>query len=94
MLLLKVHPFENDAEVFGPEGSIRRFPRAISGSRTQYVFPDDCAAIHARWDANRTRLARLRTPSTRTTTTARVDVESRSAMVYEILFVDPQEARS
>ncbi|MDP2791685.1 MAG: hypothetical protein Q8O15_08030 [Rectinemataceae bacterium] len=89
VLLLKVHPFETCAEVFGPDRSIRRFPLAAGGSRTTRFFPDDRTALHAQWSRDRARQTRIRRPAARTTP-PEVDVESRSTMTYEILFAGRQ----
>ena len=88
MLTLKVHPFDNTAEVFGPSGSIRQFPLSPAGSRTKRFFPDDREAIRKRWDADRARMARVRTPRVPKRKSGQPDVEVRQPAAYEDLFAD------
>jgi transposase len=85
LLLLKVHPFESNAEVLGSSGSIRHFPLADAGSRTKRLFPEDRDALRKRWDADRARLAKLRTPHARSSRRS-LDVDVRSPAVYDELF--------
>ena len=88
LLLLKVHPFETDAEVIGPEGSIRRFPLAQDGSKTKRLFPADREELQKRWDADRARLARVRKPRVPKSQNRSPDVEVRPTSTYEELFAD------
>jgi len=89
MLTLKIHPFESKAEVFGPEGSIRRFPLAADGARIKRVFPDDLEALRKRWEADRARLARIRKPRVSRVRTQQPEVEVRPPSVYDELFAEP-----
>jgi hypothetical protein len=91
MLLLKIHPFTAEAEVFSPEGSIRRFLLEPCGSRSKKLFSEDLEALRIRWDADRARLARVRRPRARVPQKT-VDVEVRSPSVYEALFIAEQAA--
>jgi transposase len=86
MLTLKVHPFESSAEVFGSEGSIRRFQLFPDGAKLKYFFPDDREAIRKRWDADRARIARVRKPRTPRIRMLQPEVEVRPTSVYEALF--------
>jgi hypothetical protein len=88
LLLLKVHPFEADAEVIGPEGSIRRFPLAQDGSKTKRLFPADREELQKRWDADRARLARVRKPRVPKSQNSSPEVEVRPTSAYEELFAD------
>jgi transposase len=86
LLLLKVHPFDSKAEVFGSAGSIRNFPLADAGSRTKRLFPEDRDALRKRWEADRARLAKLRKPHIQTSRRS-PDVDVRSPAAYDELFV-------
>jgi len=86
MLLLKIHPFTSRAEVFGPGGSIRSFPLEPCGLKAKRFFPEDLEALRRRWDADRSRLARVRRPKTQRARKT-VEVEARSPSVYETLFL-------
>ena len=88
MLTLMVHPFESEAEVFGPEGSIRRFPLSADGTKIKRFFPEDREAIRKRWDADRARLARVRKPRVPRVRNEQPEVEVRPPVVYENLFAD------
>ena len=85
LLLLKVHPFDSEAEVFGSGGSIRHFPLADAGSRTKRLFPEDREALLKRWDADRTRIAALRKPHVRASRRS-LEVDVRSPAAYDELF--------
>jgi transposase len=79
VLLLKVHPFEIEAEVLSPNRSIRRFPLTAAGSRTKRMFPDDRLGLARKWNADRARIARVRKPKARAEQrTTAVDVRSPS----------------
>jgi transposase len=86
MLTLKLQPFGNEAEVFGPEGSIRRFPLTPHGTKSKFFFPEDREAIRKRWDADRVRLARVRKPKVPRSTTPEPEVQVRPPSVYDDLF--------
>jgi transposase len=88
LLLLKVHPFESDAEIIGPEGSIRRFPLALDGSKSKRLFPADREELKKRWDADRARLARVRAPRSQRLQVRSPEVEVRPTSSYEELFAD------
>ena len=53
MFTLKGQPFGNEAEVFGPAGSIGRFALTPHGAKSRFVLPEDRTAIRKRWDADR-----------------------------------------
>jgi transposase len=89
MLTLKIHPFESEAEVFGPEGSIRRFSLAAAGARIKHFFPEDHNALRKRWDADRARLARIRKPRVTRVRLLQPEVEVRPPAVYDELFATP-----
>jgi transposase len=86
MLTLKVHPFESSAEVFGSEGSIRRFQLSPAGAKAKYFFPEDREAIRKRWDADRARMARVRKPHAPRIRMLQPEVEVRPTSSYEALF--------
>lgn len=86
MLTLKVHPFTNEAEVFGPEGSIRRFSLTPHGTKAKFFFPEDREAIRKRWDADRARLARVRKPRGPRIKAQEPEVQVRPPSVYDDLF--------
>jgi transposase len=86
MLTLKVHPFESSAEVFGSEGSIRRFQLSPDGAKITYFFPEDREAIRTRWDADRARMARVRKPRAPRIKLLQPEVEVRPTSSYEALF--------
>jgi transposase len=86
MLTLKIHPFENEAEVFGPQGSIRRFSLAADGAKIKQFYPEDREALRKRWDADRTRLARVRMPRASRARSQQHEVEIRPPAVYDELF--------
>lgn len=86
MLTLKVHPFESEAEVFGAEGSIRRFSLSPDGAQIKRFFPEDREAIRKRWDADRARLARVRKPRVPRLKIPQPEVAVRPTAVYEALF--------
>jgi transposase len=86
MLTLKVHPFESRAEVFGSEGSIRRFPLSPDGAKIKTFFPEDRESIRKRWDADRSRMARVRKPRTPRIRIMQPEVEVRPTSAYEALF--------
>jgi len=86
MLSLKVHPFESEAEVIGIGGSIRLFTLSPNGAKSKYFFPEDREAIHRRWDADRSRMARVRKPRDSKTRMLQPEVEVRPTSTYEALF--------
>jgi len=86
MLTLKVHPFDREAELFGPAGSIRRFQLSPEGAKGRLFFPEDRAAIHRRWDADRARLARIRTPKVPKTKAKDSEVEVCPPSRFDELF--------
>ena len=86
ILTLKVHPFEREAEVFGPAGSIRRFPLSADGARIKHVFPADIEAIRKCWEAGRSRLAIVRKPRLPRLKIQQPEVEVRPTSTYEDLF--------
>jgi hypothetical protein len=87
LLLLKVHPFDAEGEIFSSDGSIRCFPLYPVGSKTKRFFPEDHEALRKRWDADRSRLARVRRPKARVEH-RNDDVEVRSPAVYDGFFSD------
>jgi transposase len=86
MLTLKIHPFNNEAEVFCSGGSIRQFPLSADGAKIKCFFPEDREAIQKRWDADRARLARVRKPRVPRKRIEQPEVDVRSPAVYEDLF--------
>ncbi len=86
MLTLKVHPFGSSAEVFGSEGSIRRFQLSLDGAKITCFFPEDREAIRKRWDADRARMARVRKPRVPRIKLLQPEVEVRPTSSYEALF--------
>jgi transposase len=86
LLTLKVHPFESTAEVFGPGGSIRRFLLSPNGAKIRTFFPEDREAIRKRWDADRSRMARVRKPRSARIRMLQPEVEVRPTSAYEALF--------
>lgn len=88
MLTLKVHPLGTSAEVFGPSGSIRRFPLSPEGAKVKRFFPEDREAIRRRWDADRIRLERARKPRAPKRAQTQPEVEGRSPTRYEELIRD------
>jgi transposase len=88
MLTLKIHPFGNEAEVLGPDGSIRRFPLAAAGERIKRIFPDDREALRKRWDADRARIARVRKPKAQRIRIQQPAVDVRPPAVYDDLFAE------
>ena len=86
MLTLKVHPFESSVELFGPEGSIRRFQLSPAGAKIKHFFPEDREAIRKRWDADRARMARVRKPRSPRIRILQPEVEVRPTSAYEALF--------
>jgi len=88
MLLLKVAPFGPEAEILGPGGSIRRFRLGKAGGKERRFFPEDSKALHARWDADRARLAQVRKRRIPHGRSRSPEVETRSPSVYEGLFAE------
>ena len=88
MLTLKVHPFENTAEIVGPSGSIRQFPLSSDGSKTKRFFPDDREAIRKRWESDRARLATIRKQRVPKRKEGQPEVEVRPPAAYDDLFAD------
>jgi transposase len=92
MLTLKIDPFGSEAEVLGPAGSIRRFVLAADGARIKHFFPEDREDLRERWDADRARLARVRTPRALRVRGLQPEVEIRPPAVYDELFIEPAPA--
>ena len=88
MLTLLIHPFENEAEVLGPDGSIRRFPLAAAGAKIKRFFPEDREALRKRWDADRARIARVRKPKAPRIRIQQPEVEVRPPAAYDELFTE------
>lgn len=88
MLTLKIHPFGGEAEVIGPEGSIRLFTLAADGARIKQFFPEDREALRKRWDTDRARLARVRKPRAPRIKILQPEVEVRPPAVYDELFTE------
>lgn len=88
MLTLKIPPLGGDTELFGPAGSIRRFPLAAEGERIKRFFPEDREALRKRWDADRARLVRVRKPRAPRIKTKEPEVEIRLPAVYDDLFAE------
>jgi transposase len=86
-----VHPFHRTVDVIGPEGFVRRFPLADAGSHTTIFFPEDKAQIAARWQRDRARAQRWRTPQKQQVRPC-IDVDIRSCAVYEALLAPVEEA--
>lgn len=91
MVQLLLHPLHRTVEVVGPEGVIRRFPLAGAGSHTTAFFPEDRAAIIARWNRDQRRLERWRAPRKRLAPPA-VEVEIRPPSAYDALLLTAKEA--
>jgi len=85
-----IHPLHRIVDVVGPEGLIRRFPLAATGSRATLIFPDDRTQIAARWKRDQGRLQRWRTPRKKTMHPY-VDVEIRAPSAYDALIVATSE---
>jgi hypothetical protein len=94
MLSLKIHPLNGAAEICGPEGSIRHIQLSLKGARLTNFNPEDRDAIRKRWEADRTRLARIRTRKARRIRVQVPDVEVRAPAVYDELFDTPVQAAS
>jgi hypothetical protein len=93
MITLKVHPFDREAELMGPAGSIRRFQLSPEGSKSRLFFPEDRQALHQRWDEDRARLARIRKPKVAKTKARNPQVEVCPPSLYDELFpVEPMAA--
>jgi hypothetical protein len=90
LLILKVSPLNEEAEVFGPQGSLRRFSLSPAGAKQRVVFPEDREAMRIRWEKDRRRTARRRSPRMRRQQ-AVVDVQIRSPSEYEP-FAEPVSA--
>jgi hypothetical protein len=90
LLTLKVSPINGEAEVFGPQGSIRSFTLCPAGAKQRVVFPEDRQAMRLRWEKDRRSAARRRTPPKRRERPA-VEVQARSPSEYEP-FVGPLSA--
>jgi len=86
-----VHPFHRTVDVIGPEGFVRRFPLADAGSHTTIFYPEDKAQIAARWQRDRARAQRWRTPQKQQVRPC-IDVDIRSCAVYEALLAPVEEA--
>jgi transposase len=82
LLTLKVNPLTREAEVIGSQGSLRLFALSPSGSRQRVVFPEDHEAMRIRWEEDRRRTAKRRSPRKRRQQAA-VDVQIRSPSEYE-----------
>jgi transposase len=94
MLSLKVHPLSGAAEICGPTGSIRHIQLSPKGARLTNFTPEDRESIRKRWEADRTRLARIRTRKVRRVRAQAPDVEVRLPAVYDELFSTPAQAVS
>jgi transposase len=82
LLMLKVDPFTPEAELIGPLGSLRRFSLSPAGARERIMFPEDRDALRRRWEEDRRRTAKRRSPR-RKPGQAAVDVQIRSPAEYE-----------
>jgi transposase len=82
LLTLKVSPLNGEAEVFGPQGVIRRFTLCSAGAKQRVVFAEDREAMRLRWEKDRRSAARRRTPAKRRAPPA-VEVQVRSPSEYE-----------
>lgn len=91
MLSLKVHPLNGAAEICGLEGSIRHIQLSPKGAKITNFNPEDCDAIRKRWDADRARLARIRTRKVKRIRAQAPDVEVRPPAVYDELFNTPEQ---
>lgn len=79
-----IHPLTTMVDVVGPQGHIRRFPRAPAGSHTTWFFPEDRALIAARWKQDQRRIQTWRTPRTHAVPPW-TDVAVRSPSAYDAL---------
>lgn len=82
LLTLKVDPLSPEAELLGPQGSVRRLHLCPAGGRQRVVFAEDRAAIQLRWQQDRNRTARRRAPRTHAPRPV-VEVQVRSPGEYE-----------
>ena len=85
-----VHPLHRTVEIIGSEGFVRRFPLADAGSHTTIFFPEDKAQIAARWQRDRARAQRWRSPP-KQQARPYIDVDIRSCAVYEALLAPAEE---
>jgi transposase len=89
LLLLKVHPFETEGEIFSAEGSIRRFRLDPDGAKRKRFFPEDKEAMRKRWAADRARLALVRKPRKHSAhRKAEIDVDVGMPSIYDDFFID------
>lgn len=79
---LLVHPLHRTVELLGPENLVRRFELAKAQSHTTIFFPEDKAEILARWQQDRARLQRWRSPPKKKPLPY-IDVDIRPCAVYE-----------
>jgi len=87
VLLLKVHPFNVEAEVLSTDRSIRTFPLTAAGAKEKRMFPADREALTKRWEKDRARIARVRRPKA-PVERRNTEVEVRSPSTYDGLFVE------
>lgn len=91
ILLLKVHPFEIEAEVLSTSKSIRRFTLNAAGAKMKRMFPDDHRSLAKKWNADRTRIARVRKPKA-PAERRNTAVDIRSPSTYDGLFIEGSAA--
>ena len=82
LLTLKVSPLNGQAEVLGSQGSLRCFALSPAGAKRRVVFPEDREAMRLRWEQDRRRTARRRSPR-KHRQQAVVEVQVRSPSEYE-----------
>jgi transposase len=83
VLMLKIDPLSQRAELCGPQGTLRHFALAVAGAKQRLVFPEDRQAMQLRWKHDRERTARRRAPRKRLHQQAVVEVQVRSPAEYE-----------
>jgi transposase len=83
LLTLKVDLLTLEAELYGPQGSLRRFTLSGAGSRQRIMFSEDRQALLKCWEEDRRRTARRRCPR-KSRTEASVEVQVRSPLDYEL----------
>jgi hypothetical protein len=62
LLSLKVDPLSHDVEIFGPQGSLRRFFLKPAGACEKVFFPEDHELVRRRWAHDRLAIAQRRIP--------------------------------
>ena len=84
LLTLKVDPLTLRAELCGPQESLRQFTLSAAGSRQRIMFSEDRQAFQKRWEEDRKRTERRRTPR-KGQRQPSVEVQIRSPSDYELL---------